>query len=179
MTITFSSAATVQAAIAARASAGPKRLIRLHCKALRKTFPDADRHTFLEDGFEFIARFFEESLTELQRRNPGVEVKFRRNGADVFTARAFRDGSQEAQCKVQLGGGRMSSSGISFSYDANAQAGSSNEMLSVKADDHGLMFDALGMAGRSGRAGTALSQQGAAEFLWDLFIAPMQGDRRR
>jgi len=52
--------------------------------ALRKTFSDADRHTFMEDGFEFIARFFEESLTELQQRNLGVEVKFRRNGADVL-----------------------------------------------------------------------------------------------
>lgn len=80
---------------------------------------------------------------------------------------------------MELGVGMMSSSSISFSYDANAHAGSSNEMLSVKADDQGLMFDALGLTAMSGRAGKGLSQQGAAEFLWDLFIEPMQGNRRR
>ncbi len=146
--------------------------------AIRKTITDADRHSFLEDGFEFIARFFEESLSELERRNPGVEGKLRRNGADVFTARAYRAGKQEAECRIRLGG-MISSSSISFSYDANASAGSSNEMLSVKEDDQGLMFDALGMTTMmSGRDAKGLSPQGAAEFLWDLFIRSMQ-DRRR
>lgn len=145
--------------------------------AVRKTFSDADRHTFLEDGFEFMARFFEESLAELSRRNPGVETKFRRNSADVFTARAFRAGNLEAQCKVQLGGGMMSSNSISFSYDANAQIGSSNEMLSVNCDDQGMTFDALGISHMAGPRAKALSQQGAAEFFWSLFIKSMQGDR--
>lgn len=118
--------------------------------AVRKIFSDADRHTFLEDAFEFMARFFEESLAELSHRNPGAEAKFRRNSSDVFTARAFRGGKLEAQCKVELGGGMMSSNSISFSHNANAQSGSSNEMLSVKSDDQGLMLDALGISDMSG-----------------------------
>jgi hypothetical protein len=133
--------------------------------AIRKTFTDADRHAFLEDGFEFIARFFEETLAELEHRNPGVEARFRRNGADTFTARAFRDGKQEAQCRVQFGGGMMSGNGISFSHDANAQPGSYNEYLSVKSDDQGLMFDAIGMSAMTGREPKGLTPQGAAEFL--------------
>ena len=145
--------------------------------AIRKTITEADRHSFLEDGFEFIAKFFEESLAELGRRNPDVEAKFRRNSADVFTARAFRTGKLEAQCKIQLGG-MMSGNSISFSYDANSSSNSSNEMLSVKADDQGLMFDALGISSMSGGGpGKGLSSQGAAEFLWSLFIKSMQGSR--
>lgn len=145
--------------------------------AIRKTITDADRHAFLEDGFEFMAKFFEESLTELGQRNPGVEARFRRNGADVFTARAYRDGKLEAQCKIQLGG-MISGNSISFSYDANASTGSSNEMLSVKEDDQGLMFDALGLSVMSGRERKGLGHQGASEFLWDLFIKSMQDHRR-
>ena len=145
--------------------------------AIRKTITDVDRHSFLEDGFEFMAKFFEESLAELGRRNPDVEAKFRRNSADVFTARAFRGGKLEAQCKIQLGG-MMSGNSVSFSYDASSSSNSSNEMLSVKADDQGLMFDALGISSLSGSGpGKGLSTQGAAEFLWNLFIQSMQ-DRR-
>ena len=145
--------------------------------AVRKIITEADRHSFLEDGFEFMAKFFEESLAELGRRNPDVEAKFRRNSADVFTARAFRGGKLEAQCKIQLGG-IMSDNSVSFSYDASSPSNSSNEMLSVKADDQGLMFDALGMSSMSCNGpGKGLSTQGAAEFLWNLFIKSMQDSR--
>ena len=147
--------------------------------AIRKTFADSDRHAFLEDGFEFIARFFEESLAELERRNPGVEARFRRNGADVFTARAFRGAHQEAQCRIQLGGGFGSGREISFSYDANSHPGSSNETLSVKLNDQAMMFDVLGMASMPGREAKAMSAQGAAEYLWGLFIRTMQSERHR
>ena len=95
--------------------------------AIRKEFSDADRHAFLEGGFEFIANFFEESLAELGRRNPGVDGRYRRNGADAFTARVFMQGKQEAQCRVMLGG--MFGNGISFSHDADARIGSSNEQV--------------------------------------------------
>ena len=39
---------------------------------LRKTFTDADRHIPQEEGFGFVSRYFEGSLTELQARNPGL-----------------------------------------------------------------------------------------------------------
>ena len=142
--------------------------------ALRKVLTDADRHRFLEEGFEFMAKFFEESLAELERRNPGVEGRFRRHGADAFSARAFRGGKQEAQCSIRLGGGIMGGNGIAFSDDATGQPNSFSEFLSLKADDQGLMFDATGMSVMSGAKPNGLTHQGAAEFLWALFIRPMQ-----
>ena len=72
----------------------------------------------------------------------------------------------------------MSDNSVSFSYDASSPSNSSNEMLSVKADDQGLMFDALGMSSMSCNGpGKGLSTQGAAEFLWNLFIKSMQDSR--
>ena len=50
----------------------------------------------------------------------------------------------------------------------------------MKAAHQGLMFGAVGMsAAMSGREPKGLTQQGAAEFLWGLFIRSMQGDRNR
>ena len=92
---------------AAGRTAPPMRSSNL---AIRKEYSDADRHAFLEDGFEFIANYFEESLAELGRRNAEVDGRYRRNSADTFTARVFMQGKQEAQCRVILGG--MFGSGI-------------------------------------------------------------------
>ncbi len=38
-----------------------------------KTFSEHDRDVFLDDSFEFMARFFENSLQELKARNPGYQ----------------------------------------------------------------------------------------------------------
>lgn len=144
--------------------------------AIRKVFTDRERNEFLEKGYEFIARYFEESLAELQRRNQGVEGSFRRNGPDAFTARAYRGGRQEAQCRIQLNGGMMGS-GISLSDNPDSQ-NSFNEQLTVKTDDHGLTFGALGLSDYSGRDKGGLSYHGAAEFLWTHFIRRMKADGR-
>ena len=41
---------------------------------VKKTFSDADKDRYRDEAFEFIARFFEASLAELQRRNDGIET---------------------------------------------------------------------------------------------------------
>ncbi len=110
-------------------------------------------------------------MAELGRRNPGVDGRFRRNGVDTFSARVFMQGKLETQCRIMLGG--MFGSGISFSHDADARAGSSNEQLTVKAGGQELAFEAL-LAAVSGRSARSMSPQGAAEHLWAMFIQPLQ-----
>ena len=141
---------------------------------LRKTFTDADRHLFQEEGFEFVARYFEGSLAELQARNPGLRTSFRRIDANTFTAHAFVNGRLDAQCRVFLGG--MMSGGIAYSGQAESMGNGFNECLTVKADDQGLRFESMGMAQIHGRGGRdkALSQEGAAELYWTMFMEPLQ-----
>src|ERR1019366_5306950 len=43
---------------------------------LRKEFTQRDRDQFLDQAFEFISRFFENSLGELAARNAGIEGSF-------------------------------------------------------------------------------------------------------
>ncbi|MCP3392343.1 hypothetical protein NLM27_26700 [Bradyrhizobium sp. CCGB12] len=57
---------------------------------LAKDFTDRDRDQFKHESFEYIAKFFENSLQELERRNLGIETDFRRIDANRFTAAVYK-----------------------------------------------------------------------------------------
>jgi hypothetical protein len=131
---------------------------------LKKEFTERDKDAFLHDSFENFARFFESSLAELERRNQGIETRFRRIDADTFTGAIYRRGKKESECAIHLGG--FAGPGISFSYDINSRGNSFNESLTVEADDHALFFRPLGFALRNGDA--RLSTEAAAEQFWAI-----------
>jgi hypothetical protein len=139
---------------------------------VRKAFTDRDRDRFLDECFEFMTRFFENSLTELKTRNPGLETDFKRIDATRFTAAAYRNGTAIARCRIQLGG---QFGGISFSYDGSTSSGSINESMSVEVGDQALTLRPLGMQShRLSTSGAHLSQEGGAEYYWTLFVDPLQ-----
>ncbi len=140
---------------------------------LKKIFTERDRDQFLDEAFEFIARFFENSLGELASRNPGVEGSFKRIDATRFTASVYRGGKSLTRCTIRLGG--LHHSGIAFSHGADSSANGYNETMSVEVGDQALHLKPLGMAmiGNSARD-KALSLEGAAEYYWQIFIEPLQ-----
>lgn len=138
---------------------------------LKKEFTQRDRDDFLHDGFEYIVKFFEGSLTELTSRNPGVEGKLRQIDANTFTATIYKGGAKISECAVSLGGFSRDS-GITFSYDASSRGNSYNEMLSVEANDQEMFFRPLGMSFTP--VAPQMSHEGAAEFLWDMLIRRLQ-----
>jgi hypothetical protein len=142
---------------------------------LTKTFTEKDRDDFLRDAFEFAAKFFEGSLKALCERNAGTSQTFDRIDSRRFAAILYREGQSVAQGSVRLDslGGRNSSC-IAFSYDASARPGSSNEMLNVESTDQALFFKPMGLAWSGGDRGQHLSIEGAAEYLWAMFIRPAQ-----
>ena len=139
---------------------------------LKKTFTEVDRDGFLDEGFDFLAKFFETSVAELEARNPGVEARFKRIDANNFTGSIYRQGKAMSRCKIALGG--MLGKGISFSYNDSPSDSSINERLSVDCDDQSLFFKPLGMAqlGRNERKN--LTFEGASEYYWSLFVEPLQ-----
>ncbi|HEV2270587.1 MAG TPA: toll/interleukin-1 receptor domain-containing protein [Steroidobacteraceae bacterium] len=159
----------VAAATAAESSAGP----RSSNLRVRKAFTERDRDRFLDDSFQFMARFFENSLSELGVRHPELETAFKRVDEIRFTAAVYRGGAAVARCKVQLGG--HFGHEISFSYNDNLSDHSTNESLSVKEGEQALALRAMGMQsfGPSG-ATDQLSQEGAAEYYWELFMSRLQ-----
>jgi hypothetical protein len=138
---------------------------------LRKTFTDKDRDQFLDDAFEFMARFFENSLEEIGKRNPGIEGSFKRIGSSNFTASLYRNGSSLARCQICLGGYVK---GITFAH-GYLNENSYNESLSVEEGEQSLYLRPMGMPSYRGVSHeTHLSFEGAAEYLWSLFIEPAQ-----
>ena len=140
---------------------------------LRKEFTERDRDAFLLETFEYLARFFEGSLQELNARQPGIESRCRRIDADRFAATIFRNGKKVAEYAIALGGIGSRDGAVTYSHDASVRGNSFNEMLSIDADDQALFLKPLGMAMR-GERDAKLSGEGAAEFSWGLLIAPLQ-----
>lgn len=127
---------------------------------------------FVRSTFDYIGRFFEGSVEAIGERNPGVSGTFDRIDSRRMSATLYRGGKKIAECSVRLDSlGR--SGGIAFSYDASGTQGSYNEMLTPEAGDQSLYLKAMGMAWGGGRD-KHLSQEGAAEFLWELFIKQAQ-----
>lgn len=64
--------------------------------------------------------------------------------------------------------------GIAYSSSETSESNSYNEMLSVKADDHSLYLDAIGLAVGRQMEKSKLSQEGAAELYWEMLIGRLQ-----
>ena len=142
--------------------------------ALAKRFTEREMDRFKRETFDYIARFFENSLEELVARNEGVEGDLHRIDADRFTASVYRDGQAVARCTVFLGA-RPFVGGIAYSADETSANNSFNEMLTVEADEHSMFLRSMGMLALSGRqTASRLTQEGAAEFYWAELIGRLQ-----
>ncbi|RVK38551.1 toll/interleukin-1 receptor domain-containing protein [Sinorhizobium meliloti] len=143
---------------------------------MTKSFTDRDRDRYKRESFELVAKYFENSLNELQSRNAGVESDFRRIDADRFTASAYRNGKALSRCTVFVGGGRGFVDGIAYSEGETSASNSFNEMLRVQNDDQSLFLKSSGMR-FGGTSHTNLSSEGGAELLWSIFMEPLQRQR--
>ena len=136
---------------------------------IRTEFTDRDRHAFLGESFEYVARYFENSLNELRARNERVETDFRQVDANRFEARAFVGGEERSVCGIWRGG-TLGADGIYYSAGGLGNGNSFNETMSVSDDGYTLFLKPLGMA-HLGQAGDApLTMEGAAEYFWSLFV---------
>lgn len=140
---------------------------------IKRKFDDHERDEFLENGYEYIARFFDGSLKELSARNSQIKIRFKRQDQTSFTASIYDDGRRVSQCSIWYGTGILGSPGIAYSHSDSASKNGYNELFSVVDEGYSLHLKPLGMR-MSGHPTEALTQQGAAEYFWDMFIQPLQ-----
>ncbi len=140
---------------------------------LRKEFTEADRDSFLDDTFVYLRLFFENSLAELQQRNPDIRTAFRAIDENRFTAVVYRHGKAEAQCLIRLERSYRSSGEIQYSSSLDARQHGYNESIHVEHDDQGMFLKTIGMQMRRS-AESKLTHEGAAEYYWSLLIGPLQ-----
>jgi hypothetical protein len=142
---------------------------------VRKEFSDHDKDEFLEETFHYIAKYFEVSLTELKTRNPELNTRFTKVDAHHIKSFIYRNGSLQAQGKLWLSHSNMMK-GIAYSANDSGSDSSFNEHVSVHNDDQQLFLRPLGMAMmfRRDSISEKLSQEGAAEYFWSIFIQNLQ-----
>lgn len=140
---------------------------------LAKHFTDREKDAFKIETFEYMARYFEHSLSELQMRNPGVEGVFRRVDANRFFASIYRDGKSVVRCTVFIGASSFIN-GIVYSGDETTESNSFNECLTVYADDMAMYLKNMGMASYMRNDDAKFTQEGASEFYWSMLIEPLQ-----
>jgi hypothetical protein len=160
-----------------RSASGPPPAVEPRSSNLRlaKQFTQRDKDRFKEDTFEYIARYFENSLSELSDRNPGYDGVFRRVDSNRFFATVYRNGKDLARGTVYVGGDAWGR-GIDYVQGETMDSGGLNESLSVEADDQTLYLKSLGMASFGGTRDQKLSQEGAAETFWNILIKPLQSN---
>jgi len=139
---------------------------------IKKTFTQREKDKFDREAYEYIEKYFENSLAELQKRNPGVETEFRRIDASHFTATAYVDGSEASSCVITFQGRSGFVGGISYSF-GNSVTSSFNEALSATDDGYMLYMKALGLNIRS-EGSWHLTLEGAAEAYWEMFVSRLQ-----
>lgn len=141
---------------------------------LRKKFTKADKDRFLFEAFEYVGRFFQGSLDELEKRDSRVETRYRRIDANCFTAAVYLNGDKAVSCTIRVGG---MLGGLTYAVGDDAASNSFNESLSVENDDQKLYLRPMGMPHLGVTdSNRALSHEGTAEYLWSLLVSPIQGN---
>lgn len=140
---------------------------------LAKQFTERDKDRFRLDSFDFMAKFFENSLDELAKRNPGIDGEFRRIDANRFVSSVYRGGQAIARCTVFMGGG-FGVSGINYVQGETTESNSFNETLRVESDDQSLFLLGMGMSSMGQDRDVKLTQQGASELYWSMLIGRLQ-----
>lgn len=161
----------VPAPVATARTASVRPDIRSSNLHVKQRFSDHDKDVFLDDAFEYIRNFFDQSAAELARRHPGIQGKVKPIDANRFTTHLYRDGKAVSKCSIKLG----SSLGKSITYSSDVdQHGSFNESFSVGENDTSLFLRSMGMSSRSTSRDAELTMNGAAEQLWSMLIEPLQ-----
>jgi hypothetical protein len=150
-----------------------KTLPRSSNLRVKKEFTDRHKDDFKDESFEYIANFFEGSLSELCNRNPQLEYKFKRIDANHFTAYIYKDGNAVSQCKIWMSE-RSFFGDIVYSADTSSSDNSANDFVTLDNDGHQMYFNNSGFTTHHRTEGSKLSQEGVAEHFWENLIGGLQ-----
>ena len=128
------------------ATAAPARGARSSNLRVRRTFSDRERDTFVDEVFEYVATYFENSLEELAERNAAVEQRFKLISKDEFTASIYSVGEKKSSCRIWLPGQDAFGGDIAYAIGDSGRGQSMNDSMRVEDDGYTLGMKPLAMA---------------------------------
>lgn len=142
---------------------------------VKQDFDAIQKSEFAENAFKAMASYFESACAEMHGANEHLRAKFQYISPSAFTCsvvnRAKMHGG-DAHLTMHLNRGQRGFGGISWVWQAHADAGTSNGQLSVEADDYELALsganDGHGFGGREEQE--RKTPQTAAEQLWNALM---------
>lgn len=152
----------------------PQRSSNLRVK---KNFTDKEKDDFLVNVFEYIYKFFKNSLEELEERNRFIDTNIERIDSQTFTAKVYKEEKLVSQCKVWRGTDFGNTEAIKYS-NSISERNSFNMMFTVGDDGYTQYLKSSGLhsmyQSQLNNDDGKLSQQGASEHLWTMLIEPLQ-----
>ena len=139
---------------------------------IKKEFSDREKDSFLDDTFEYIAKYFENSLKELESRSKEVETSYHSIDRSRFTAAIYVQGQKRSACRIWRGGSMVGD--IGYAANDSGSENSFNEALSLMNDGYSLFLRPLGLRLFSSSGRDGLTAEGAAEYLWSILIDPLR-----
>ncbi len=141
---------------------------------VRKQFTAADAARFLDEAFDFIYRFFDNTLRELMSRNSDIEGRVRRTTDERFTVEVFRTGARISTASIFVSRG-FGQPMIAYSADLESRGNAMNGGFMAGHDDQiQFLKPWMFMFSRGGDEDSKFTFHGAAELLWEQVIAPLQ-----
>jgi hypothetical protein len=140
---------------------------------VKRIYTEYEKDSYLNEAFEYMTKFFDNSLSELEKRNAGIDCNFKRIDSAHFHATIYRNGKAINSCRIWLGSLGASRNSIFYGYGVTSD-NSFNAYLDV--DDNGYsLYLKLGMSlGFRNNSQNELTPQGASEYFWSQLIFPLQ-----
>lgn len=145
---------------------------------IKKEFSDKYRDQFLDEAFSYIANYFEGSFKELKNRNMEIDYRFNRIDSQTFTVSVYVNGVIKSECMIYYGAGSFNPKSISYTRNIASSKSSYNESLNIASDGYLLYLSSSSnfMYGNSSHNEGNLTNEGAAEFFWEMLMGPLQMD---
>ncbi|RYZ96024.1 MAG: toll/interleukin-1 receptor domain-containing protein [Moraxellaceae bacterium] len=143
---------------------------------IKREFTQLQIDRFLIDSYKFIVKFFNNSLAELKERHPdiGLDYIFTEVDNQSFEASIYKNGKRISYAAIFTG--KNFHTGLYYSSSQLPQGGSVSydDFLTINSDGNILTLRASGMSLMSRQSQNDLTQEGAAEYFWAIFITPLQ-----
>lgn len=141
---------------------------------VKRTYSDRERDGFVDEVFEYVAAYFENSLLELAGRNEAIEQRFRRVSKNEFTAAIYAYGDKKSSCRIWLPGRDAFGGDIAYAIGESGSGQSMNDSMRVEDDGYTLGMRPLAMARPYREDQGLLTPEGVAEYFWSILVSPLQ-----